>query len=109
MDLSKCVASEEDMLPDINTEEFTGAQRNEEDIGDQIKDFTGAHITGAHVTGTLNNNKKELFTDDDWIVMGTPTFTGAHEYGEVTGTPQENIPQLTSVTGTDSFTGAQWM
>ena len=33
---------------------------------------------------------------------------GAHEYGEVTGTPQENIPQLTSVTGADSFTGAQW-
>ena len=107
LDLSKCVASEEDTLPDINTEEFTGAQRNEEDIGDQRKDFTGTHITGAHVTGTLNNNKKEFFTDDDWIVTGAPTFMGAHEYGEVTGAPQENIPQLTSVTGTDSFTGTQ--
>ena len=85
LDLSKCVASKEDTLPDINTEEFTGAQRNEEDIGDQRKDFTGTYITGARVTGTLNDNKKELFTDDDWIVMGTPTFTGAHEYGEVTG------------------------
>ena len=62
--------------------------------------------------------KKELFTgaqildtDDDWIVMGapsvtgTPTFTGAHEYGEVTGAPQENIPPFTSVTGAHSFTG----
>ena len=113
LDLSKCVASEEDTLPDINTEEFTGAQRNEEDIGDQRKDFTGAHLTGAHVTGALNDNKKEFFTDDDWIVtgapsfMGTPSFTGAHEYGEVTGTPQENILQVTSVTGADSFTGAQ--
>ena len=107
LDLSKCVASKEDTLPDINTEEFTGAQRNEEDIGDQRKDFTGTHITGTHVTGALNDNKKELFTDDDWIVMGAPTFTVAHEYGEVTGTPQENIPQLTSVTGTDSFTGTQ--
>ena len=47
LDLSKCVASKEDTLPDINTEEFTGAQRNEEDIGDQRKDFTGAHLTGA--------------------------------------------------------------
>ena len=65
LDLRKCVASEEDTLPDINTEEFTGAQRNEEDIGNQIKDFTGAHITGVRVTGTLNDNKKELFTDDD--------------------------------------------
>ena len=71
LDLSKCVASEEDTLPDINTQEFTGAQRNEEDIGDQRKDFTGAHLTGARVTGTLNDNKKEMFTDDDWIVMGT--------------------------------------
>ena len=78
LDLSKCVASEEDMLPDINTEEFTGAQRNEEDIGDQRKDFTGAHITGTHVTGTLNDNKKEFFTDDGWIVMGAPTFMGVH-------------------------------
>ena len=105
--MSKCVASEEDTLPDINTEEFTGAQRNEEDIGDQRKDFTGTHITGARVTGALDNNKKEFFTDDDWIVMGAPTFTGTHEYGEVTGTPQENIPQVTSVTGADSFTGTQ--
>ena len=69
------------------------------DIGDQRKDFTGAHITGAHVTSALNDNKKELFTDDDWIVTGAPIFTGAHEYGEVTGAPQENIRQLTSVTG----------
>ena len=106
--MSKCVASEEDTLPDINTEEFTGAQRNEEDIGDQRKDFTGTHLTGTHVTGTLNDNKKEFFTDDDWIVMGAPSFTGAHEYGEVTGAPQENILQVTSVTGADSFTGAQY-
>ena len=93
LDLSKCVVSEEDTLPDINTQEFIGAQRNEEDIGDQRKDFTGTHLTGARVTGTLNDKKKELFTDDDWIVTGTPsvtgapTFTGAHKYGEVTGIP----------------------
>ena len=111
LDLSKCVASEEDTLPDINTQEFTGAQRNEEDIGDQRKDFTGTHLTGACVTGTLNDNKKEMFTDDDWIVMGAPsvtgapTFTGAHKYGEVTGAQEENITQLRSVTGTHSFTG----
>ena len=47
LDLSKCVASEEDTLPGINTQESTGAQRNEEDIGDQRKDFTGAHLTGT--------------------------------------------------------------
>ena len=90
-----------------NTEEFTEAQRNEEDIGDQRKDFTGAHITDAHVTGALNYNKKEFFTDDGWIVTGAPTFTGSLKYGEVTGTPQENIPQITIVTGADSFTGTQ--
>ena len=39
--------------------------------------------------------------------MDAPTFMGAHEYGEVTGAPQENIPQVTSVTGADSFTGTQ--
>ena len=114
LDLSKCVASEEDTLPDINTEEFPGAQRNEEDIGDQQKDFTGTHLTGARVTGALKENKKELFADDDWIVTGTQsvtgaqTFTGAHKYGEVTGAPEENITQLTSATGARSFTGTPY-
>ena len=60
LDLSKCVASKEDTLPDINTQEFTGAQRNEEDIGDETKDFTGARITGAHVTGGLNQKKERV-------------------------------------------------
>ena len=41
LDLSKCVASEEDTLPDINTEEK----------------FTGTPITGA-----LNKKTEELFT-----------------------------------------------
>ena len=84
LDLSKCVASEEDTLPDINTQEFTGAQRNEEDIGDQRKEFTGTHITGARVTSTLNGEKQDILTgadllqtDDDWIVTGTPSVTGA--------------------------------
>ena len=58
LDLSKCVASEEDTLPDINTEKFTGAQRTEEDIGVQRNEFTGTLITGAPITGTLNEKKR---------------------------------------------------
>ena len=58
MDLSKCVASEEDTLPDIDTEKFTGAQRTEEDIGVHRNEFTGAPITGAQITGALNEKKR---------------------------------------------------
>ena len=123
LDLSKCVASEEDTLPDINTQEFTGAQRNEEDIGDERKDFPGTQVTGALITGALNK-KNKLFTgtqildtEDDWIVMGAPdvtgaqSFTGAHEYVQVTGAPQEHIlitgAPFTSVTSTHTdVTGA---
>ena len=125
MDLSKCVASEEDTLPDINTEKFTGAQRTEEDIGVQRNEFTGAPITGAPITSTLNEIKI-LEIEDDWIVTGTPSVMGAHKSTEhdtvtgalvtgalhenimvtganVTGTQEENIP----VTGAP-FTGTQW-
>ena len=111
----------------INTQEFTGAQRNEEDIGDETKDFTGTQITGAHVTGALNIKKKELFTgaqlldtEDDWIVTGAPhvtgaqSFTGAQEYVHVTDAPQENITSAhTAITGAPEenieVTGAPFM
>ena len=129
--MSKCVASEEDTLPDINTEKFTGAQRKEEYIGVQRNEFTGApitgtpitgaSITGAPITGTLNENKEELIMgaqifriEDDWIVTGAPSVTGIHESAEddnvtgphVTGTPVTGtLHEDIMVTGTH-VTGA---
>ena len=117
LDLSKCVASEEDTLPDINTEEK----------------FTGTPITGARITGALNEKTEEMVTgaqifriEDDWIVTGAPSVTGACESNEddnVTGAPvtgaldEDIIVTSTHVTGTleenipvtdTPFTGADW-
>ena len=108
MDLSKCVATEEDTLPDINTEEFTGAQEMKEHI-------TGTRVTGAHITGAQNNIKEETVVtgilvtaaiEGNWIFMSTH-FTGTQDLEEslfsfVTST-QENSNN--SVTGTPA-TGA---
>ena len=131
MDLSKCVASKEDTLPDINTEKFTGAQRKEEYIGVQRNEFTGAPITGAPITGAsitstpitgaLNEKKEDLIMgtqifriEDDWIVMGAPSVTGTHESAEdnnvtgphVTGAPVTGaLHEDIMVTGTH-VTGA---
>ena len=58
LDLSKCVASKEDTLPDINTQEFTGAQRNEEYIGDETKDFN-RHTDYRHTCYWCSKRKKE--------------------------------------------------
>ena len=80
LDLSKCVASEEDTLPDINTQEFAGAQRNDEDILDQRKDFTGAHFTGALVTGFYVS--LSTLNDDDWIVT-VHLMLQAHKFLQV--------------------------
>ena len=108
LDLSKCVATDEDTLPDIHTEEFSGAQRKEEDVGDQRKEFTGAFVTGTPITGAVNREKLSvtgadlLQTEDNALFTGAPQVTGAHM---VTGT---NI-----VTGTQEdvdgtvLTGAQ--
>ena len=52
LDLSKCVATDEDTLPDIHTEEFSGARRKDDNVGDKRKEFTGAFITG-HVLRAL--------------------------------------------------------
>ena len=96
LDLSKCVATDEDTLPDIHTEEFSGAQRKEGDVGDQRKKFTGAFVTGAHIMGALNREKLSvtgtdvLQTEEDALFTGAPQVTGAH-----------------MVTGTNIVTGAQ--
>ena len=57
LDLSKCVATDEDTLPDIHTEEFLGARRKDDNVGDKRKEFTGAFVTGARIMGTLNREK----------------------------------------------------
>ena len=117
LDLSKCVATDEDTLPDIHTEEFSGARRKDDNVGDKRKEFTGALVTGAHITGTLNREKlsvtgtdvlqredKELFTGAT-PVTGAHIVTGAQDnvHGTLlTGTQKENI----YVTGAH-FTGAQ--
>ena len=117
LDLSKCVATDEDTLPDIHTEEFSGARRKDDNVGDKRKEFTGAFITGAHITGTLNREKlsvtgadvlqredKELFTGAT-PVTGACIVTGAQDNVNgtaLTGAQKENI----YVTGAH-FTGAQ--
>ena len=50
LDLSKCVATDEDTLPDIHTEEFSGARRKDDNVGDKRKEFTGTFVTGTHIT-----------------------------------------------------------
>ena len=123
MDLSKCVATDEDTLPDIHTEEFLGARRKDDNVGDKRKEFTGAFITGACITGALNREKlsvtgadvlqredKELFTGatpvtGTHIVTGMNIVTGAQDNVDgtvLTGTQKENI----YVTGSH-FAGAQ--
>ena len=42
------------LLPDIHTEEFSGARRKDDNVGDKRKEFTGAFVTGTHITGALN-------------------------------------------------------
>ena len=117
LDLSKCVATDEDTLPDIHTEEFSGAQRKDDNVGEKRKEFTGAFVTGARITGALNREKlsvtgtdvlqredKELFTGAT-PVTGARIVTGTQDnvHGTVlTGAQKENI----YVTGTH-FTGAQ--
>ena len=94
LDLSKCVATDEDTLPDINAEEFSGAQRKEEYVGDERSGFTGELVTGARITGALNRENC--------------SFTGAHIF-----TGAQNEPHVTVVTGAQddadgtSVTGAQ--
>ena len=110
LDLSKCVASEEDTLPDINRQEFSGAQRKEEDVGDKRKEFTG-----ALVMGTLNGEKQDMLTgadllqtDNDWIVTGAPSVTGAQYVTgahSVTGTC-DSVDDSVDGTGVN-VTGAQ--
>ena len=123
LDLSKCVATDEDTLPVIHTEEFLGARRKDDNVGDKRKELTGAFITGAHITGALNREKlsvtgadvlqredKEFFTGATpvtgaRIVTGAYIVTGAQDnvHGTpLTGAQKENI----YVTGTH-FTGAQ--
>ena len=57
LDLSKCVATDEDTLPDTHTEEFSGAQRKDDNVGEKRKEFTGTSVTGACITGALNRVK----------------------------------------------------
>ena len=130
LDLSKSVATDEDTLPDIHNEEFLGARRKDDNVGDNRKEFTGAFVTGAHITGALNREKlsvtgtdvlqredKEFFTGTTpvigaCIVTGSYIVTGAQDnvHGTLlTGTQKENI----YVTGTQeeqeeniTFTGA---
>ena len=117
LDLSKCVATDKDTLPDINTEEFSGAQRKEDYVGDKIKDFTGAFVTGTRITGALNREKhtvtgmdvlqrhdNELFTGAHNLT-GANIVTGAHDKADVTvitGAQEKNI----NVTGA-TVTGAR--
>ena len=117
MDLSKCVATDEDTLPDIHTEEFSGARRKDDNVGDKRKEFTGAFVTGTRITGALNREKlsitgadvlqredKELFTGAI-PVTGARIVTGAQDNVDgtvLTGIQKENI----YVTGAH-FTGAQ--
>ena len=112
LDLSKCVATDEDTLPDIHTEEFSGARRNDDNVGDKRKEFTGTFVTGACITGALNREKlsvtgadvlqredKELFTGTT-PVTGTRIVTGTQDnvHGTLlTGAQKENIC-LTSLT-----------
>ena len=57
LDLSKCVATDEDTLPDIHTEEFWGARTKDDNVGDKRKEFTGAFVTGTCIMGALNREK----------------------------------------------------
>ena len=106
-----------------NTEEFSGAQRKDDNVGDKRKEFTGAFFTGARIMGTLNREKvsvtgadvlqreyKEFFTGTT-PVTGTGIVTGAYIVTGIqdnvhgtplTGAQKENI----YVTGAH-FTGAQ--
>ena len=129
LDLSKCVATDEDTLPDIHTEEFSGARRKDDNVGDKRKGFTGAFVTGARITGALNREKlsvtgadvlqredKEFFTGATpvtgaHIVTGTYIVTGAQD--NVHGTPltgtQEEREENITFTGTPfKVTGAPW-
>ena len=117
MGLSKCVATDEDTLPDIHTEEFSGARRKDDNVGEKRKEFTGTFVTGARITGTLNREKlsvtgadvlqredKELFTGTTQVT-GACIVTGAQgniDGTALTGAQKENI----YVTGAH-FTGAQ--
>ena len=111
LDLSKCVATDEDTLPDIHTEEFSGARRKDDNVGDKRKEFTGAFVTGAHITGALNREKLSvtgadvLQREDKELVTGTRIVTGAQDNVDgtaLTGAQKENI----YVTGTHC-TGTQ--